>query len=75
MILLQILNNLCYTYTIYVALPFFDALKLLEAVTRSILAINRELARRVRSSFTMSMPCLKAASNGALASPSSNIAP
>ena len=56
-------------------LPFLDALKLLEAVITSILGIRRELPRIVRSSFTISMPCLNACCKGALESPSWNTAP
>ena len=56
-------------------LPFLDALKLFEAVITSILGIRRELPRIVRSSFTISMPCLKACCKGALESPSWNTAP
>ena len=61
--------------SIHILLPFFEALKLLEAVTLSIFGIKREFPRIVRSSFTISIPCLKASINGALASPSLNMAP
>ena len=60
---------------IYFFVPLLEVLKLLEAVTNSIFGIKRVLARIVRSSLTMSMPCLKAASSGPLASPSLNMAP